>query len=72
MSNIANATFDLLHMDTGADAKTVRETLQNYAFGVEKRSKGLYFGTFSCLFYWRARRDSNPRPSDPKSDALVH
>ena len=21
---------------------------------------------------WRARRDSNPRPSDPKSDALIH
>jgi hypothetical protein len=20
---------------------------------------------------WRARRDSNPRPSDPKSDALI-
>jgi hypothetical protein len=22
------------------------------------------------LKYWRARRDSNPQPSDPKSDAL--
>ena len=21
---------------------------------------------------WRARQDSNPRPSDPKSDALIH
>jgi hypothetical protein len=21
---------------------------------------------------WHARRDSNPRPSDPKSDALIH
>jgi len=21
---------------------------------------------------WRARRDSNPRPADPKSAALIH
>jgi hypothetical protein len=24
------------------------------------------------VLFWRARRDSNPRPSDPKSDALIH
>jgi hypothetical protein len=27
-------------------------------------------GQEPTLLFWRARRDSNPRPSDPKSDAL--
>ena len=35
-----------------------------------KKALGVASGGLLTLKSWRARRDSNPRPSDPKSDAL--
>ncbi len=35
----------------------------------EQMKKGLGVGLFS---QWYTRRDSNPRPSVPKTDALIH
>ena len=43
-----------------------RSALQGNRAQVRRRRRGLT-ATFS---EWRARRDSNPQPSDPKSDAL--
>ncbi len=37
-----------------------------------ERPSGSPGGPISCVGWWPARRDSNPRPTDPKSVALIH
>jgi len=37
-----------------------------------KRPSGMPGESLSCVNWWPARRDSNPRPTDPKSVALIH
>ena len=54
------------HFPQGASAMSVRVWVQPQ----ENSPSGSPRGAFSCSIQWRARRDSNSRPSGPQPDAL--
>lgn len=62
------------------DKRAAAESMSGVLFGARLRERGSQRGSRGRkkspsaggegLLSWRARRDSNPQPSDPKSEAL--